>query len=72
MVGDDKMKRKISVIFITMLIIVPTIVFAEDGSYNAISNVSKTLLNILSWVGYVVAMRNANNDGHKIYIKWSK
>ena len=66
------MKRKISVLLSTILILVPTMVFAEDESYNAISNVSKTLLNILSWVGYVVAMRNANNDGHKIYTKWSK
>lgn len=54
------MAKKIISIIMSMIIILPTVVFADDpfsgdNSYQIISNVSKTVLSVLSWFGYVTA-----------------
>lgn len=40
----------------TILIMIPTIVFAERDSYDAIASISNSVLNALSWIGYAIAL----------------
>lgn len=66
------MVKKIISILICIVLILPTVVFADDPfsgdkSYVAVSSVSKTVLNVLSWFGYAIALRNANVGWNKIY-----
>ena len=39
-----------------ILIIIPTIVFAEDNSYNNLTIIAKKMLNALQWMGYAIAL----------------
>ena len=41
---------------LNIIILVPTIVFAEDSAYNALAEISNTFLSVIQWVGYAIAI----------------
>lgn len=66
------MFKKISSMLICILILLPTIVFADESSYGKISGVSNVVLNVLSGIGYFIACRYVIMDRCKIRTLFSK
>ena len=55
------MTKKITSVLMCIILMIPTVVFADnpfssDKSYAVISNVSKTILNVLAFCGYAIAL----------------
>ena len=54
------MQKRI-IILLNYMLIIPVLVFAETevkDTYTVLSGLSKTLLSVLSWIGYAISMRN--------------
>lgn len=64
-------KVKILISLITMLII-PSLAFAENNSYNAIESVSMTMISVIQWLGFALAVRNTYIHRYQICDEWSK
>ena len=61
--------KKIILMLNFIMLVLPITAFAsgDNMGYSQISKMSNTILNILSWFGYAIALRNTNMDRNKIY-----